>query len=40
MKHLKKQTFEMSKKETIVQYTKLAFGLYALIILTIIMFKI
>ncbi len=37
---MKKQTFEMSRKETIVQYTKLVFGLYGLVLLTIIAIKI
>ena len=40
MKKTKNKTFEMSKKEVIVQYTKIIMGIYALIVLTIIMFKI
>ncbi len=32
--------FKMSTLETVIQITKIVFGIYALIILTIIMFKI
>jgi hypothetical protein len=31
-----KQTFEMSKLETVIQITKILFGVYGLILLTII----
>lgn len=40
MKKSQKQTFEMSRKETIVQYTKLVMGLYALILLTLIAIRL
>lgn len=36
----KKPVFEMSRKEVVVQYTKIIMGFYALVILTIIMLKL
>ncbi len=39
-KDLKKATFEMSKLETAIQVTKIVFGIYGLIVITIIMLKL